>query len=43
MRKKVIIGNWKMNNDKKETEDLLLKLSKINCKKEIKVKFLLLM
>ena len=27
-----------MNNDKKETEDLLLKLSKINCKKEIKVK-----
>ena len=38
MRKKVIIGNWKMNNDKKETEDLLLKLSKINWKKNIKVK-----
>ena len=38
MRQKVIIGNWKMNNDKKETVDLLLKLSKINWKKEIEVK-----
>ena len=38
MRKKVIIGNWKMNNDKKETVDLLLKLLKINWKKEIEVK-----
>ena len=38
MRQKVIIGNWKMNNDKKETVDLLLKLSKISWKKEIEVK-----
>ena len=38
MRKKVIIGNWKMNYDKNETADLLLSLSKENWKKEINVK-----
>lgn len=38
MRKKIIIGNWKMNNDKKETEDLLFNLSKETWKKEIEVK-----
>ena len=38
MRKKVIIGNWKMNNDMKETEDLLINLSKTTWKKEIEVK-----
>ena len=38
MRKKVIIGNWKMNNDKKETESLLLKLTKFNWNKKIEVK-----
>ena len=38
MRKKVIIGNWKMNNDKKETADLLLSLLKETWKKEINVK-----
>ncbi len=38
MRKKVIIGNWKMNNDKKETEKLLLNLTKFSWNKEIEVK-----
>ena len=38
MRKKVIIGNWKMNNDKKETADLLLSLLKETGTKEINVK-----
>ena len=28
MRKKIIIGNWKMNNDKRETKNLLFKLKK---------------
>ena len=38
MRKKVIIGNWKMNNDKKETENLLLNLKNKTWDKEIEVK-----
>ena len=38
MRKKVIIGNWKMNNDKMETENLLLNLTKLNLNEEIEVK-----
>ena len=38
MRKKIIIGNWKMNNDKRETENLLLNLTKKNWSKEIEVK-----
>tara|TARA_B100000989_G_scaffold202089_1_gene152900 strand:- start:76 stop:828 length:753 start_codon:yes stop_codon:yes gene_type:complete len=38
MRKKIIIGNWKMNNDKKETENLLSNLLKKTWKKEIEVK-----
>ena len=38
MRKKVIIGNWKMNNDKQETETLLLNLKNKTWDKEIEVK-----
>lgn len=38
MRKKVIIGNWKMNNDSMETKNLLLNLTKLNLNKEIEVK-----
>ena len=38
MRKKVIIGNWKMNNDKQETENLLLNLKNKIWDKEIEVK-----
>ena len=38
MRKKVIIGNWKMNNDKQETENLLLNLKNKTWDKEIEVK-----
>jgi len=38
MRKKVIIGNWKMNNDKKETENLLLNLKNKTWDKELEVK-----
>ena len=38
MRKKVIIGNWKMNNDKRETENFLLNLKKFNWNQEIEVK-----
>ena len=38
MRKKVIIGNWKMNNDKVETEKLLLNLTKLNLNEEIELK-----
>ena len=38
MRKKVIIGNWKMNNDKQETENFLLKLKNKTWNKEIEVK-----
>ena len=38
MRKKIIIGNWKMNNDKIEAEELLFNLSKKTWKKEIEVK-----
>tara|TARA_B100000575_G_scaffold75364_1_gene58824 strand:- start:3651 stop:4403 length:753 start_codon:yes stop_codon:yes gene_type:complete len=38
MRKKVIIGNWKMNNDKMETENLSLNLTKLNLNEEIEVK-----
>ncbi|RPG55266.1 MAG: triose-phosphate isomerase [Flavobacteriales bacterium] len=38
MRKKVIIGNWKMNNDKQETENLLLNLKNKTWNKEIEVK-----
>ncbi|MAR44198.1 MAG: triose-phosphate isomerase [Flavobacteriaceae bacterium] len=38
MRKKIIIGNWKMNNDKQETENFLLKLKNKTWNKEIEVK-----
>ena len=38
MRKKVIIGNWKMNNDKKETENLLLNLKNKTWDNELEVK-----
>ena len=38
MRKKVIIGNWKMNNDKQETENLLLNLKNKTWDKELEVK-----
>ena len=38
MRKKLIIGNWKMNNDKLETENLLLNLKNKTWDKEIEVK-----
>ena len=38
MRKKVIIGNWKMNNDKQETENLLLNLKNKIWDKELEVK-----
>ena len=38
MRKKIIIGNWKMNNDKKETEYLLFNLSRKTWNNEIEVK-----
>ena len=38
MRKKIIIGNWKMNNDKQETENFLLKLKNRTWNKEIEVK-----
>ena len=38
MRKKVIIGNWKMNNDKQETETLLLNLKNKTWDKELEVK-----
>ena len=38
MRKKIIIGNWKMNNDRHETEDLLLNLKNKTWNKEIDVK-----
>ena len=38
MRKKIIIGNWKMNNDKQETENFLLKIKNKTWNKEIEVK-----
>ena len=38
MRKKVIIGNWKMNNDKIETKNLLINLTKLNLNKKVEVK-----
>tara|TARA_B100000963_G_scaffold361570_1_gene397783 strand:+ start:5786 stop:6544 length:759 start_codon:yes stop_codon:yes gene_type:complete len=38
MRKKVIIGNWKMNKNKEETEYLLNHLTKRTWEKEINVK-----
>ena len=38
MRKKVIIGNWKMNKNKEETEYLLNNLAKKTWEKEINVK-----
>jgi len=38
MRKKIIIGNWKMNNDKLETENFLLKIKNKTWNKEIEVK-----
>ena len=38
MRKKIIIGNWKMNNNKQETENFLLKLKNKTWNKEIEVK-----
>ena len=38
MRKKVIIGNWKMNKNKEETEYLLNNLIKRSWDKEINVK-----
>ena len=38
MRKKIIIGNWKMNNDKRETKNLLFKLKKKTWNEEIEIK-----
>ena len=37
MRKKIVAGNWKMNNDSKETEALLEALKQHDCPSDVSV------
>ena len=37
MRKKIVIGNWKMNNDSFETKTLLNKLKKYDFNNDVSI------
>ena len=36
MRKKIVAGNWKMNNNKRETEELITALKPLNFSTDVR-------